>query len=68
MALPLHWSSPRRTIIMKRIHQNPPKEGIFLKLLGARPPMLYVPDRANGDFSVIHDSEKCVLQLTIVHA
>ena len=23
--------------------------------------MLYVPDRANGAFSVIHDSEKCVI-------
>ena len=54
MALPSHWASPRRTIIMKRIHQNRPKEGIFLK-------MLYVPDRANGDFSVIHDSERCVI-------
>ena len=49
---------------MKRIHQNRPKEGIFLKNSGShapRPPMLYVPDRANGDFSVIHDSERCVL-------
>ena len=44
---------------MKRIHQNRPKEGIFLK--NSRPPMLYVPDRVNGDFSVIHDSERCVL-------
>ena len=25
------WASPRRTIIMKRIRQNRPKEGIFLK-------------------------------------
>ena len=34
---------------MKRVHQNRPKEGIFLKIMGAmppRPPMLYVPDRA----------------------
>ena len=23
--------------------------------------MLYVPDRANADFSVIHDSERCVM-------
>ena len=23
--------------------------------------MLYEPDRANGDFSVIHDSERCVI-------
>ena len=43
---------------MKRIHQIRPKEGIFLKNSGA---MLYVPDRANGDFSVLHDSERCVL-------
>ena len=65
MALPLYWASPRRTIIiMKKIHQNRPKEGIFLKNSrdhAPRPPMLYVPDRANGDFSVIHDSERCVL-------
>ena len=48
--------------IMKSIHQNRPKEGIFFfKILGARPPMLYVPDRANGAFSVIYDSERCVL-------
>ena len=50
---------------MKRVHQNRPKEGIFLKNSGGHapqpPPMLYVPERANGDFSVIHDYERCVL-------
>ena len=39
---------------MKSIHQNRPKDGIFLKILEARPPVLYVPDRANGTFSVIY--------------
>ena len=49
---------------MKMIHQNRPKEGIFLRKSGAMPPrpsLLYVRDRANGDFSVILDSERCVL-------
>ena len=46
---------------MKRIHQNHPKEGIRFKNSGGHDPMLYVPDWANGDFSVIHDSERCVL-------
>ena len=41
--------------IMKRIHQNHLRKGIF-----------YVPDRAIRPFSVIHDSERCVL--TTVHA
>ena len=49
---------------MKRIHQNRPKEGIFLKNSGGHAPQTphaYAPDRANGDSSVIHDSERCVL-------
>ena len=48
---------------MERIPQNRPREGYFYKFLGAmtRPPLLYVPDMTNGPFSVIHDSERCVL-------
>ena len=46
---------------MKSIHQNGPKEGIFFKIYGGQTPVLYMPDRANGDFSVIFESERCVL-------
>ena len=44
---------------MERIHQNRPREGIFLQNSGghdSQTPLLYVPDRTNGPLSVIPDS------------
>ena len=49
---------------MKRIHQNRPKEGIFLKNNGGlapQTPHALCARQGKGDFSVIHDSERCVL-------
>ena len=59
------WSaiiSPVCVALLKRAEHGWPV--VFLKNFGGhapQTPLLYVPDRANGDFSVIHDSERCVL-------
>ena len=41
-----------------------PKGGYIFKTFWGQPPnppMLYVPNRENGAFTVIYDSERCVL-------